>query len=440
MSRRVHREAGTVRADELVHPPPRLGAPVRARRPQRGSPRVHAPAPLRFAGALLAGALALVAAAPASAESGSGKALKNTAIAGTVVSYAVALFRGGPVGGCLVHGAGGPGADWGVRGQYGEDAELSFGSIGAERRPCDLAHFGGVSLDIAPVASIGYWKADSGSAYAEHAFDIAYVPMLYWRFPAGAVRFDLGFGIGPMLLSETDIGSRQKGTNFQFSDQFEAGLGSGDGKWRVAFAFRHVSNLDISSNHDAVDFKGVALSWRPWKASRSAGAARRPGRCLATRCSPHGGRRRPRRDARGAHSPRYGDGCMRGLRAAGPLAPQRYAPHYPRTIQPVAQIVTPANSVSLRKWPPCSTRPALASAPMTRPIASQRRRVATGPIRPTAMMTKPDAAWPLVNEQLCRHWSVGTSASEEVARRWPRRSPARTRAAPVLQQRVDHEP
>jgi len=89
------------------------------------------------------------------------------------------------------------------------------------------------------------------------------VPMLYWRAPAGAVRFDLGFGIGPMLLSEPEIGNRRKGTNFQFSDQFEAGLSSADGRWRVAFAYRHVSNLDISSDNDAVDFKGVALSWRP---------------------------------------------------------------------------------------------------------------------------------------------------------------------------------
>jgi hypothetical protein len=213
-------------------------------------------------GALVAGLLALGIAAPAAAESSSGAALKNTAIAGTVVSYVAAFIGGGPVGGCLVHGAGGPGADWGLRGQYGEDRELKFGSIGAERRACDLTRMGGLSLDISPVASVGYWKADSGP-FAEHAFDVAYVPMLYWRVPAGAVRFDLGFGIGPMLLSEPDIGYRQKGTNFQFSDQFEAGLSSADGKWRVAFAFRHVSNLDISSNNDAVDFKGIAVSWRP---------------------------------------------------------------------------------------------------------------------------------------------------------------------------------
>ena len=217
---------------------------------------------LPSAGVLLAGVLSLGAAAPAAAESDSGTALKNTAIAGTVLSYTAAFIKGAPVGNCLVHGGGHGGSEWGVRGQYGKDDELSFGSIGLERRACDLTRMGPFSLDISPVASVGYWNADSGP-FADHAFDVAYVPMLYWRAPAGAVRFDLGFGIGPMLLSESDIGTRQKGTNFQFSDQFEAGLSSADGAWRVAFAFRHVSNLDISSHNDAVDFKGVVLSWRP---------------------------------------------------------------------------------------------------------------------------------------------------------------------------------
>jgi hypothetical protein len=242
----------------------RTGAAGRpsARDALRGSPRTRVCLSKSSLCGSLAGLLALSAPAPAAAESDSGVALKNAAIAGTVLSYAAAFIKGAPVGHCLVHGSGRPGTDWGVRGQYGEDAELSFGSIGLERRACDLTSMGPFSLDISPVASVGYWNADSGP-FAEHAFDVAYVPMLYWRAPAGAVRFDLGFGIGPMLLSEPDIGYRRKGTNFQFSDQFEAGLSSADGTWRVAFAFRHVSNLDISSDNDAVDFKGVVLSWRP---------------------------------------------------------------------------------------------------------------------------------------------------------------------------------
>jgi hypothetical protein len=213
--------------------------------------------------AVLAGLIALAAAAPAAAESSSGTALKDTANAGTVVSYAVAFIKGAPVGGCLVHGGGGGGAEWGLRGQYGEDNELKLLSLGAERRACTLTQVDGLSLDISPVISAGYWEADSGP-FADHALDVAYVPMLHWRAPLGSqLKLDVGFGIGPMLMTETDIGYRQKGTNFQFSDQFDVGVGSADGKWRVGFAFRHVSNLDISSHNDAVDFKGVAISWRP---------------------------------------------------------------------------------------------------------------------------------------------------------------------------------
>ncbi len=78
-------------------------------------------------------------AVPAQAESSSGSALKNTAIAGTVATWAVALFKGAPVGDCLVRGnSSGPGGDWGLRIQGGKDAELKYGSIGAERRDCNL--------------------------------------------------------------------------------------------------------------------------------------------------------------------------------------------------------------------------------------------------------------------------------------------------------------
>lgn len=215
--------------------------------------------------AFAAAVLALVAVVPASAETGAGSALKNTAIAGTVASWAVALIKGAPVGDCLVHGnSNGPGADWGLRLQEGQDSELRMWQIGAERRECALTQAAGFSLDVSPVASVGFWQADSDSTYAHHAFDFAYVPMLHWRLPvADHTRLDFEFGIGPMYLSEHDIGNRQKSTDFQFSDHFGVGIGSSDGKWRIGFAFRHVSNLDIKDPNNAVDFKGVVLSYRP---------------------------------------------------------------------------------------------------------------------------------------------------------------------------------
>ncbi|HEX4511086.1 MAG TPA: acyloxyacyl hydrolase [Burkholderiaceae bacterium] len=207
----------------------------------------------------------LLASTPARSETGTGSALKNTAIAGTVASWAVALLKGGPVGDCLIQGnSNGPGAGWGLRLQEGQDSELKMVQVGAERRECQLTQAAGFALDVSPIASVGYWQADSGSTYAHRAFDVAYVPMLHWRLPvADHTRIDFEFGIGPMYMNQHDIGNRQKGSDFQFSDQFGVGLGSSDGKWRIGFAFRHVSNLDIKDPNDAVDFKGVVLSYRP---------------------------------------------------------------------------------------------------------------------------------------------------------------------------------
>jgi hypothetical protein len=215
--------------------------------------------------AALAAAIVAAVAPAAHAETGAGTALKNTAIAGSVATWAVALFNGAPVVDCLTHGnSNGPGSEWGVRLQGGTDAELKYAMLAAERRPCDLTNALGWSLDVSPIAGVSYWEADSGSAYSRHAWDVAYVPMMHWRHPVAAqTNVDVEFGIGPAYLSEASIGDRQKSTNFQFSDHFGIGLGSSDGKWRVGFEFRHISNLSIQTPNAAVDYKGIAISYRP---------------------------------------------------------------------------------------------------------------------------------------------------------------------------------
>lgn len=233
----------------------------------RYSPWMHStPTALRrsrLAAGLTAAALALAAAAPAHAETGLGSALKNTAIAGTIATWTVAALRGAPFFGCLAHGQAGNDA-WGGRVFAAKDAELSTESVGVERHECQLTEVGGFSLDMSPTISASAWQAKSGSKYATSAWDIAFVPMLHWRTPiAAGTRLDLEFGIGPAYLSETDIGNRQKGSNFQFSDHFGIGVSSADGHWRAGFAFRHISNLSIKTPNNAVDFKGIALEWTP---------------------------------------------------------------------------------------------------------------------------------------------------------------------------------
>ena len=212
---------------------------------------------------ILAAAVLAFAGAPAQAESSSGAALKNVAIAGTAATWAVAALERTPFFGCLAHGD--PKDDhWGGRIAGGKDAELKYESVGLERHECKLTDLGPFSLDMSPLISASAWQANDSSLYSHSAWDVEFTPMMHWRYPvAQQTRLDLEFGIGPAYLSESNIGDRQKGSNFQFSDHFGIGLSSADGHWRAGFAFRHLSNLSIRTPNNAVDFKGVAIEWTP---------------------------------------------------------------------------------------------------------------------------------------------------------------------------------
>jgi hypothetical protein len=235
--------------------------------PRMTTPFHSIPGPRRagrsLSAVLAAGALALAGAPAARAETSGGTALKNTAIVGTVATWAFSALKGAPFGSCLVYGD--PRNDgWGARVAAGKDAELKYEQLGLERHECKMADAGPFSLDMSPVIAAGAWQADSGSLYAKRAWDVSLVPMFHWRAPiAQGTRLDLEFGIGPAYLSRSSIGDRVKSTGFQFSDHFGIGVSSADGHWRAGFAFRHLSNLSIKTPNTAVDFKGIALEWTP---------------------------------------------------------------------------------------------------------------------------------------------------------------------------------
>jgi hypothetical protein len=228
---------------------------------------MHSTSPAPHRSRLAAGlSLVLAAAAlaaPAHAETGAGTALKNTAIVGTIATWTFSALKGVPFLDCLAHGQRGNDA-WGGRIAAGKDSELSYESVGIQRHECQLTSVGGISLDMSPEISAGAWQAKSSSLYEHDAWDVEFVPMFHWRYPvAQSTRLDLEFGIGPSYLSESNIGNRQKGSNFQFSDHFGIGISSADGHWRGGFAFRHLSNLSIRTPNNAVDFKGIVLEWTP---------------------------------------------------------------------------------------------------------------------------------------------------------------------------------
>ena len=228
----------------------------------------------RFPGAAARAAAAALTLAGASAAHAGDMLPKTTTIVGTVASWTVAFLKGAPVGDCLVNGPS-SGDGWGLRVQQGKDKELSMWQLGAVRRDCHLTQVAGFDLDVAPVASVGYWEAKAtyvpigGGAYAlntphQTTWDAAFVPMLHWKLPLGeAVLLDTEVGIGPAWLNNPEFGTRHKSTNFQFSDHLGIGLASRDGHWRIAYAYRHVSNADIQKPNNAVDFKGVVLEWKP---------------------------------------------------------------------------------------------------------------------------------------------------------------------------------
>lgn len=93
-----------------------------------------------------------------------------------------------------------------------------------------------------------------------HAWDAAAIPMLHWRVPfTQRMIATLDFGIGVSYLSESNIGMRIKGTNFQFSDHIGIGIEDLIGKWRAGIGYRHISNADISNPNNGVDFVGGSV-------------------------------------------------------------------------------------------------------------------------------------------------------------------------------------
>lgn len=201
-------------------------------------------------------AAALLALACTAVHAAGDEALKNAAVGGTLLSWAAALWVGAPLTRC-------DDTRWRLRVAAAQGDELQQVQVGAARGRCALFDAGPWSLSHTPTLTLAHWRADDGP-YARHAFDVAAVPMLHWRapMPGTALAFDVELGIGAAWLSRKNIGTRAKGSHFQFSDHLGFGIGEPGGRWRVGFTYRHVSNGDLTDDNDAVDFKGVVFEWR----------------------------------------------------------------------------------------------------------------------------------------------------------------------------------
>jgi hypothetical protein len=212
--------------------------------------------PLRFAARLAPCLLALagLSIAPA-AQAQSSNALRFLAVGGNFASLATAFWKGARFGDC-------GGAKWQARTSVAQDAELTLASVGAAYGECPLLTLGGWSLSQQTAVSVGHWSSSGSVSGASAAWDASVVPLLHWQRPAfGGHKLEVEVGVGPAWLSEPNIGNRVKSTQFQFSDHLGVNLVDGSGQWRVGVHWRHVSNLDIQTPNNGVDFAGLVLAW-----------------------------------------------------------------------------------------------------------------------------------------------------------------------------------
>lgn len=182
---------------------------------------------------------------------------KQGAIFGAVITWGYALFAGLPLTDCRDRGLH-------LRGEYGVDAEISISSLGLYKHDCLLKDSDIGRLSYTPMLNLTHWSGDSTSSFSRSTFDIAAVPMIRWspKLQSWPVRLDVEFGVGVALLADPSIGNRLKTTSFQFSDHSGFGISNHSESWRLGFAFRHLSNLNLGIPNNGANFFGGSLEVR----------------------------------------------------------------------------------------------------------------------------------------------------------------------------------
>jgi lipid A 3-O-deacylase len=182
---------------------------------------------------------------------------KQAAIFGSVFTWIYAGAIGAPFRNCESVGNN-------VRLEYGVDEELNVKTVGFFNQDCTLQELETWRLSYKPMLNLSQWSGDSSSEFARSAYDVAVIPMIRWEksFDFTPKLLDFEMGVGASYVSETNIGSRKKSTNFQFTDHFGVGISSPKHDWRVSFAFRHLSNSSIKLPNNGVNLFGAAVEFK----------------------------------------------------------------------------------------------------------------------------------------------------------------------------------
>lgn len=182
---------------------------------------------------------------------------KQAAIFGSVFTWAYALATGAPVTRCEPIGSH-------ARVEYGVDEELTVKTVGLYTHNCLIRQYDTWRLSHTPMLNVTHWAGDSTSQNSRSTFDIAAIPMIRWEKTFGFTPYPVDFemGVGFSYLNDVNIGSREKSTQFQFTDHFGFGVSSPDRDWRVGFAFRHLSNLGLKLPNNGANFFGASFEMK----------------------------------------------------------------------------------------------------------------------------------------------------------------------------------
>lgn len=143
---------------------------------------------------------------------------------------------------------------WSSQRDAGVARILAFGDLGEPLRPVDawtLQHF---------------WEFSVSRLQAEDRGDVLYGTGLRLgarNTLAGLPRLFLEFGVGPVLLSEEQLGATDLGSNLQFRSHIGVG-GYLDSSRRLSLGYRftHTSNAGLGDPNPGINFHAVRFGFR----------------------------------------------------------------------------------------------------------------------------------------------------------------------------------
>jgi lipid A 3-O-deacylase len=106
-------------------------------------------------------------------------------------------------------------------------------------------------------AGLSYLNANANSGENGDLFDISLMPVLRWQRDASLSSGVSPFaeaGIGPHLLSETQLADQAYSTALQLGTLVGFGIGFGDrGQYELSYRYQYVSNLDFKKPNDGMN-------------------------------------------------------------------------------------------------------------------------------------------------------------------------------------------